>query len=131
MILPCISLDHEAMPKHGICPSGALGRQAGLAAGAGLEAFATRQASAKERTTGGMTAGRQPQALRRHKLAKIRQTSRPRHTGATPQNTGARLMKEFAFLVLGMAIGGVIATKAAESKKLERELDRERSRKTP
>ncbi len=59
MILPCISLDHEAMPKHGICPSGAPGRQAGLSAGAGLVAFATRQASAKERTTGGMTAGRQ------------------------------------------------------------------------
>ncbi len=36
-------------------------------------------------------------------------------------------MKEFAFLVLGMVIGGVIATKAAEGKNLERELDRERA----
>ncbi|WPP46936.1 hypothetical protein [Pseudomonas sp. AN-1] len=40
-------------------------------------------------------------------------------------------MKELAFLVLGMVIGGVIATKAAEGKNLERELDRERARRAP
>jgi hypothetical protein len=37
-------------------------------------------------------------------------------------------MKEIAFFVIGMVIGGVIATKVAESENLTRELDRERAR---
>jgi hypothetical protein len=37
-------------------------------------------------------------------------------------------MKEMAFFVIGMLVGGVIATKVAESENLARDLDRERAR---
>jgi hypothetical protein len=47
---------------------------------------------------------------------------------AASNKSGVHSMKEMAFFVIGMLVGGVIASKVAESENLARDLDRERVR---